>query len=204
MDTYQINGLLKRHMTTRDKFVGTFAFDEIPHIISSDTRFVIVNQDPSTMNGSHWVALEVTRGIPNTSHSGTYFDSYGQQPPAFMDKAVVQTIGPQYIFNKKPLQAQFSTTCGQWCMAFIHQRCLGTCLQDFLDKFDSKDLWENDEKVNRYVERTFRTDLDVVDENFLRSQIGTTCRQSCRPRCLNMACKTACTPVQCAVLKKCS
>ena len=71
MDTLQILCALR---DTRS-FAGVFPSDLLPHSISH-TYTVIINADPHTKQGSHWLAV---RFMPKSS-SAYYFDSYGIPP----------------------------------------------------------------------------------------------------------------------------
>ena len=70
MDTLTINKLLKKERC----YLGTFSRDTLPRSIKNNFLF-IVNTDPSTKPGEHWVAIS-----KNSDGTGEYFDSYGLPP----------------------------------------------------------------------------------------------------------------------------
>ena len=180
MDNFQLNNLLKRHELTKHHFHGVFPHDSIPKLEVSIHKpsFIVVNQDSANQNGSHWVVYEIN---PLHTNKNTYFDSYGQPPPKHMIKSINGVLGKKYTHNKQTLQGLLSTTCGQWCMLFILERCKGTKLKSFLSNFSKKDLNSNDLIVNAIVEKEFQTDQDVVDLDFILDQ--TQCKkQGCKDR----------------------
>ena len=73
MDTIQILKILKKAMGPN--FVGVFPSDQLPEPTKQKPFGMVVNLDPSTKPGSHWVAIYVSEF--NVSE---YFDSYGFPP----------------------------------------------------------------------------------------------------------------------------
>jgi hypothetical protein len=67
MDTMQIQCTLRNV----NSFLGVFHFDLIPHSITRSGCFII-NTDPHTEKGSHWLAIR----LQPKSYSPYYFDSY--------------------------------------------------------------------------------------------------------------------------------
>lgn len=185
MNSSQINQLLKSHPDTRDRFIGTFPFDTVPQLDLPihQSFFVVINQDPADMSGSHWVALEINLPNPDPNDLlSMYFDSYGLAPPKYMKPSIENAIGKDYIFNKKSLQAAMTTTCGQWCMLYILQRCRNNSIKNFLDTFSTRDLESNDMIVNALIEKEFNVDLDVRNVNFLQKR-GLLQKENCGQNC---------------------
>lgn len=197
MDNYEIDKLLKTHPITKNYFEGAYSYDQLPSEIPSKNCFFIVNHDHSKQSGSHWYAIEKNmkaQGLTpnilvNNTEYGIFFDSYGGNIPEHMQNKIKKIIGNNYFHNKKSLQSNITTTCGQWCMAFIHQRCAGVTFQEFLENFSKSTPSMNDVAINRYVEDVFNTDQLVQDTDFIVSQIN---KQKCRCRCLNEYCLEPC------------
>lgn len=184
MDNVEINRLLKQHMQTRNNFFGVFPYDSVPVLeVSADKpSFIIINQDPAHKDGSHWIALEIDISqTKKPKRKGMYFDSYGHAPPKHMKKHVMRILGKKYAHNKQALQGFLATTCGQWCMLYILERCRGTTHTSFLKSFSKKDLDTNDILANAMVEKEFQTDQDVIDTSFILE--NSDCKkQQCKDR----------------------
>src|SRR5215471_12320827 len=76
MDTMQIMCTLKNVAS----FLGVYSSDLIPHSISylpgRYSGCLIINTDPHTEKGTHWLAIH----LQPKSYSAFYFDSYGLPP----------------------------------------------------------------------------------------------------------------------------
>ena len=72
-DSHQISSVLKRDHFTNHDFRGVFACDQLPKRYVLRPSGLVVNTDPSTQPGEHWVAIYIARG-----GESEYFDSYGQ------------------------------------------------------------------------------------------------------------------------------
>ena len=74
MDTVQIICSLKDFKS----FLGVYPSDLLPHSIHQQTGTVILNTDPHTQEGTHWLAIH----FQPKSSTAFFFDSYGQPPPS--------------------------------------------------------------------------------------------------------------------------
>lgn len=133
MDTNQINNSLREF----PQYVGCFARDELP-LITSWPCALVVNTDPSSQPGTHWVGIYI-----NELKYGTYFDSFGLKP---MHKDIISFLeqnSPAGIsYNKIILQSTlpFSSACGPYCVLFISLKCLNVPFSHFLSLFSSDRL----------------------------------------------------------------
>lgn len=190
MDNHKIDALLKSHPQTEARYVGCYAFDNVPelHLPAQTSSFVVLNQDPKDRPGSHWIVCEIN--VQYREFDGNllsiYFDSYGHPPPPHMKAHLQRILGNNFLYNQKEMQGLFSTTCGQWCMLYILQRCKGQNLEKFLNMFSSNRLVENDKIVNKWIETEFNTREKVLDTDFIRKRIKS--QQTCRQRCANELC----------------
>ena len=88
-----------------------------------------LNLDPSYKPGSHWVAVYIDRkGRPE------YFDSFGHPPPREI-KDFLHTCAESWKHNHVPIQELYSTTCGQFVVFYIYQRCSGLTLESIIRKY---------------------------------------------------------------------
>ena len=66
--------------------LGVYPSDLLPHSIHIQTGTVIINADPHTKEGSHWLAIH----FEPKSSKAFYFDSYGQTPSDFNIQAFLR------------------------------------------------------------------------------------------------------------------
>jgi len=137
-------------------FIGTYMADElskIPNNVLAPMGAVILNTDPSSKQGTHWVSLmwdlrNKLRGgytvhwEPNPSNETVYYyDSFGREPSDQLKENIDQFIErlkklfnidfmPYYSFNKCRQQDPDSAACGYYAMASII---------DFFNGFDFND-----------------------------------------------------------------
>ena len=144
MNTLQIERLLKKDLKSKAIFKKVCALDQLekPTFPSAN----IINSDPSSEPGEHWVAVYFDK-----RGRGEYFDSYGLPPilvglESYMD--VYSLSG--WIYNRKTLQAYFSSFCGHYCVYFILFRCRGVPLHAIVSDFTSN-LTENDRSISRFI-----------------------------------------------------
>lgn len=160
MNGQQIARLMRSDKKTRALFGGVFSSDEEIPSRSRGRLICIVNEDPASQPGIHWIAVE-------RDESDLFFDSYGRHPRL---TKVAHWVSPDCAWNQKRLQDSLTTTCGQWCLLFAWIRARNFSLEAFQDLFGSDHL-TNDELVNGLVEELFDVDTEVVDEDFLCSTL---------------------------------
>lgn len=121
------------------RFLGVMPFDLFPlptftasiisdSLLSSASPIVhslnaiscIVNTDPSSRPGQHWVAFFLA---PHGKLE--FFDSYGRPPTHFGFPLNSQMLEPAcFEYNTLSLQADSTSVCGQYCLVFLFLRCL--------------------------------------------------------------------------------
>jgi len=171
MNGSELERALTQNNITSRHFRGVFARDALP----SNPRkgFYIMNFDKTGEPGSHWVCMEIGE------NSNTYFDSYGRKPPRF--RHLMTFLGGKKMErNKKTLQHDYSTTCGQWCLYYIWRRCDGWTMKNITRPFNVKTPLVNDYVMNHLIRKQFRLHRKVIDEPFLKEQI-------CREMRVNLA-----------------
>lgn len=124
---------------------GVVAQDEIPHEIHEPAVF-IVNTDPSTKPGTHWLTLFFN------FNCAEQFDSSGQKPILNIQHELV-THSQCYMYNNVRVQSYFSDTCGQFSLFFAYFRCRGYSFREIMNMF-SRNLEMNENLVNFFYSLT--------------------------------------------------
>jgi hypothetical protein len=132
------------------QYLGTFSSDKLPALKSftKGTGF-IVNLEPSTMAGSHWVS------VYNTGDRCLYIDSYGIAPSS----SVLKWIGKKkYLYNSSQYQELTSENCGEFCCYFLSKLFRGEPLYDVLYKtLDVFPSDKNEKTVSKYFSSLNKT-----------------------------------------------
>jgi len=163
MNTLQIAQILKSDTQLNKMSLGVFACDGIPTRATPQTCFV-ANTEPRSRPGEHWVGFYV-----NGDCECTYFDSYGSEPrTAFLP--YLKTC-QSYTWNKKQLQSDLSTSCGQYCILYLTLRSRGFKHSQILEHFD-ENLYENDELVTDWLNDSFNVDLEPLNADFVIAQLS--------------------------------
>jgi len=96
-----------------NSFLGVIPSDILSNSIARSGT-VIINADPHTEKGSHWLAIHFE---PKAS-SAYYFDSYGISPLVPTLHAFLRRNCTVWVYNTVQLQGMTSTVCGQYCCLF--------------------------------------------------------------------------------------
>jgi hypothetical protein len=155
MDSTTLLRLCLRDSLISRCFVGVFPCNKLPKKISWPTC-LIANTQPSNNDGEHWIAIFI-----NKEGYGDYFCSYGQKPlkvfADFLDKHT-----QSWYYSQKCLQNELSTTCGQYCLFFLHARANGLSLEKLQTLF-TRDKLENDEIVTAYINGLYDANTKLFD-----------------------------------------
>ena len=168
MDNKEISRLLRRHQETRSTFVDVCAADTLPpHARERKPCAYVVNTDVVSGGGKHWVGFHFSSNdVPDDYDSFAFLPS---SVPNFIDFLGTEQ---NYRHNTQFIQSPITAVCGQHVMYYISKKCRGCTLKEIVSDFDRNRLEENDKAVNDYVEKTFGTDQNVYDMNFLYSHIA--------------------------------
>jgi len=124
MDTLQILCTLRNVKS----FLGVFPSDILPNSITPSGT-VIINADPHTEKGSHWLAIH----FETKASSAYYSDSYGISPIIPAKQAFVKRNCTVWVYNTVQLQGLTSTVCGQYCCLFALYMDKGYTPKQFID-----------------------------------------------------------------------
>lgn len=113
MQTSDINQSLNR----LPNFLGTFPCDQIPKFKLNCS--CVINTDPSSKPGRHWVAIFVQDGVAE------YFDSYGLPPLNQYFYQALKTAPGGWHWNHTTFQSMQGITCGHYCILYLKLRQKG-------------------------------------------------------------------------------
>ena len=134
-------------------FLGIFPADKIPSYIPDFCCFIL-NTDPSSKSGRHWVC------VINRNGAKYYFDSYGLSPSIWNNGNRWKQLN-NYERSNVEYQHDDSDVCGDYCIFIL--KCLSMdrtmtltqCLQLYFDKnnstFNDALVWES---VHSYFPNT--------------------------------------------------
>lgn len=125
MNTHQLESYMLKDPFIRKCYGGVLAVDQLPLAVSKPSIF-IVNTDPISMPGEHWVVLFM-------DNVNEHFDSAGIAPrPDFKDYLTMRGI---YMYNDKRVQSFNTNTCGQFCLFYSYFRSRGFSFDDIMSMF---------------------------------------------------------------------
>ncbi len=117
--TFSTNAANRRSRSTLNTalYLGVFSSDNIPivHLSNqSKTVYFVLNSDPSTSPGTHWLAC-----VKAPCSVLEFFDSFGN-PPSYYHFSFPAHL--RILQNDEPLQSIYSSVCGQYCIYFLYFR----------------------------------------------------------------------------------
>ena len=151
MNTMQLERVMKTDPYTRSQFRGVFAADQLPRRVKTYPSAYIVNTDPASEPGAHWVAFYFPQ-----KDKGEFFDSYGDTPAYYSGifKTFIKQNSCTWTYNHQPLQSLLSRVCGQYCLFYLLHRCHGVNMFKILRYFH-KNKERNDRFVNEFICKHF-------------------------------------------------
>jgi len=137
------------------KLIDVVQKDLLKNTPQVNNGFYIINNQSSTEgNGTHWVALYLSKNL------SFFFDSYGAPPPEDVVEYVKKFNSKHLYFNNFIIQNLNSDNCGYFCIAFIlfvqnksnkdYSNVLNI-INEFINYFD-----ENTKRNDRILEALFR------------------------------------------------
>jgi hypothetical protein len=141
MNTLQLECVLNADPVTRH--VRVYAADQLPQQrLTQFPRGLIVNTEPSTMRGRHWVAIWL-----DSAKHGEFFDSFGKPPEYYhrQFRIFLQKNNACANYNDRVLQHADSDTCGLFALFYIAMKSMGSSLRDIQSYFCS------DTRVNEAI-----------------------------------------------------
>lgn len=142
MYSITINTVLTSDPSTKKKFIGVFAKDELPLKLRYPCCFVF-NTEKKKEDGEHWLAAYFDK-----NKTCWFFDSYGQSPHFYDLYDYLKHFSKKIVWNKLRIQG-FSDYCGFYCIFFIAFKCRNK-ISSFYNIF-TKNCLKNDSKLLKYI-----------------------------------------------------
>lgn len=152
MNTIELQGLVEKILNKTSNSLGVLACDELPKLrVKKLPAVIIVNTDPSSMPGAHWLAIYITH-----DRQGYFFDSFGN-PPTYDEYPpnIINFLSKnckKLLYSQKQVQDVQSTTCGEHCIFFLSNIQKGVSYQRVLNMY-TRNLICNDVMVCAYVKK---------------------------------------------------
>lgn len=150
MDSFQLRYALLKCLPI---FTAVCACDQLELLKEHDSFAIIVNNEPSTENGMHWICFFKD----SDKNVIEFFDSYAMNI-TFYPKSVLNFCNKQAThirFSKAQFQSNLSDYCGHYCLWFLIHRYLTGSFQGAINKFSNNDLIGNDIIVKNFVLQHF-------------------------------------------------
>lgn len=113
MDTISLCQLACSDSKIRKVFGGVLSSDCLPIYRNNSSGFII-NLDPHTLPGSHWIAI-----FFNDNGRVYFFDSYGRKPRNKNILNFMKRNAKMIFYNKVCVQDFYSVSCGLFCLYFL-------------------------------------------------------------------------------------
>lgn len=146
MNTDELADIISSNPNTRKYFKGVFPCDQIPQF---QTGFAIINTDPSTSDGRHWVL------ILRKNQSSMYFCSLAEPPEGDIRQYLAQFSTVQA--NCSPCQFGNEISCGCFCIFVADMYCLGYQFSDICALFDI--IRNDDIFIREYMRNKYKYEL---------------------------------------------
>lgn len=134
-----------REPSTASYFRGVFPADRIPSTVGA----FIVNTDPQSEAGTHWLAFFI-----DNEETLEFFDSYGRSPEFFGGRiARFASRFPKVVWNKTRLQSWTSNVCGHYCIYYLLKKCQGFSLDYILCQLSH--IKNNDFRMYMFIKKRY-------------------------------------------------
>lgn len=132
MNTLELDKCLKQNKCTRKIYGGTFAADLIPLQRKIKPIFYVVNTQPSSQSGEHWLGVYITSSVLELFDSGgRSFETYPH-----IEKFIKFHSNKKFKFNSTQIQAFDSDLCGQFVCLFALSKCKNISTKKFISCFN--------------------------------------------------------------------
>ena len=134
LNTFQLTAALQKNPITKKYFDGVYPRD-ILNSIKKTPRMIIVNTDPSTKGGKHWILLYF-----DTWGCAKIFDSLGNDVASYHSSITkfIQRHSTHYMHAVHDrIQPKGNALCGHYCLYYAYSRCEGMSAQKIVHTMPS-------------------------------------------------------------------
>jgi hypothetical protein len=166
MDAKQLSTILQREPDTRPFFKGVFSADSVLTFSPCVPCAIIINTDPSSQPGRHWVAIFI-----DNTNQGQFFDSYGNKPEYYHPEwnLWLSKWTKKWTYSSRVVQPDSSVHCGVHSLFFILHCCQGLSYGDIMELY-TEDKMANDRMAEMDIEAHTLEDIVVDDSMFAINQ----------------------------------
>ena len=153
--TKQLLQALKEDPYTNIQLGGVYPADCLPTHIAARPKVFIVNCQPHTGPGSHWVAFYAM-----TNGNIEMFDSFAKHP-GYYSRHFTRFLADNSVnwnYNLKRLQGGNSNVCGHYCLFYLFHRVRGVEMKEIVNLLDHGNNIDNDSFVKKFIEIIFGYD----------------------------------------------
>ena len=158
LDTSEIDARARRNRTLSTCWGGVFPADVFEKLAPVTQRPVgyVVNTDPSSRDGKHWVCFYFPR---EEEHVVEFYDSYGLPPAAYSRHfsgflARQRRHDERVVLRRSDVDAQdlLSAVCGYYALGYVYMRCVvGLSMPAIVRRFPTASKRSNDRRIAHYV-----------------------------------------------------
>ena len=147
MNSLQIEQLVLNDELSSKLFGGVIAADQMKRVENNDGKLYVINSDPSSEPGQHWMVLNNS----SVDNYISFFDSLGNSPKKYGTYFKSFLELNNYKYNSRRLQGE-SRTCAHFCLYYIFYTVRGYTMQSIVNSF-TLDIGCNDIIVLNFVNR---------------------------------------------------
>jgi hypothetical protein len=137
---------------------GVFASDMLPKYLIQRSDTLILNTDPHTESGSHWLAIH----IQSRSSRLYYFDSYGLPPYIPTIQSFINRNCTVWDYNTVQLEGSTSV-CGKYCCLMALYMDRGYSPQKFVGLLSGS--IQSDKRVSELFKAQFGPLPNILQRN---------------------------------------
>ena len=141
----QINKILQ----SNDQFLGCYSPTQLPKILPSPRKYLIINTISSKIKLGHWTVIYF-----KSKTQVFYFNSFGGK---LMNENIKKFLASRYKFvyyNQSQIQSFKSTNCAFFCIYFIQTVKCKHDYARFLKLFNTRNFKENDNILYKLMYNT--------------------------------------------------
>jgi hypothetical protein len=135
-----IETVLSKDQVTGPLFLGAVARDELRSVKIRYPSCLIVNNEPRSQPGGHWLAIYYSK-----DKRAYFFDSYGNDPAFYRLQDIIQYTSSSWVYNKQRIQG-LSEFCGLYSILFLLYKTRNN-ERDFFSQFKKTNYDFNDRLI---------------------------------------------------------